>query len=99
MNTRNYCEIRKFVRPLVDQFLDLDLSLSSANIEVAAAIAAELMAEGFSERRRIIQIIHRMVPNQSERHIGEMLDAYSGKIAFIHRWSVDDEGRFGLLKR
>lgn len=85
------------MRPLVDQYLDLELKLTGATTDVVSAIAAELMAEGFSERRRIIKIIHRMVPHMSERRIGEILEAYCGTNKLFHRWSVDDEGHLGLL--
>lgn len=97
MYTHIYREARKTVRPLVDQYLDLELKLTGAKTDVVSAIAAELMAVGFTERRRIIKIIHCMVPHMSERRIDEILEAYCGTNKLFHRWSVDDEGHLGLL--
>jgi hypothetical protein len=97
MISHKYREAREFVRPLVDQYLDLELKLTGADTHVVSAIAAELMSEGFSERRRIIKIIHRMVPHITERRIVEIIEAYCGNNRLFHRWSVDDEGHLGLL--
>lgn len=99
MISHKYREAREFVRPLVDQYLDLELKLTGANTHVVSAIAAELMSEGFSERRRIIKIIHRMVPHMTEQRIGEILEAYCGTNKLFHRWSVDHEGHLALLTK